>query len=111
MKANLKNIALRWTFLIIVFLVVEIYAFQAFKTVFKNNWTPKIYLAFNALIICNLIYRLIVINNNSLDFSDVFYNYLSIPFTIVLTLFGFKLIISSFLFIEDFSRLFIFFYK
>ena len=111
MKANLKNIALRWTFLIIVFLVVEIYAFQAFKTVFKNNWTLKIYLAFNALIICNLIYRLIVINNNSLDFSDVFYNYLSIPFAIVFTLFGFKLIISSFLFIEDSSRLFIFFYK
>ena len=95
---------MRWTFLIIVFLLVEIYAFQAFKTVSKNNWTLKIYLTINALIIGNLLYRIIVINNNSLDFSDVFYNYLSIPFAFVITLFGFKLIIILFLLFEDFLR-------
>lgn len=102
---------MRWTFLIIVFLLVEIYAFQAFKTVSKNNWTLKIYLTINALIIGNLLFRIIVINNNSLDFSDVFYNYLSIPFAFVITLFGFKLIIILFLLIEDFLRIWIAFYN
>ena len=107
MKANLKNIALRWTILVIVFLLIEIYAFQAFKTVFKNKWILKIYIVFNALVICNLLYRFSVINNSSLNFSDVFYNYLSIPFAFVITLFGFKLIISSFLLFEDFTRVLI----
>ena len=105
MKANLKNIALRWTFLVIVFLLIEIYAFQAFKTVFKKNWIIKFYFIINALIIFNLLYRFIKIYNNSLDFSDVFYNYLSIPFAFFITLLGFKLIVISFLFIEDITRI------
>ena len=105
MKANLKNIALRWTFLVIVFLLIEIYAFQAFKTVFKKNWILKFYFTINALIIFNLLYRFIKIYNNSLDFSDVFYNYLSIPFAFFITLLGFKLIVISFLFIEDITRI------
>ena len=105
MKANLKNIALRWTFLVIVFLLIEIYAFQAFKTVFKKNWILKFYFIINALIIFNLLYRFIKIYNNSLDFSDVFYNYLSIPFAFFITLLGFKLIVISFLFIEDITRI------
>ena len=105
MKANLKNIALRWTFLVIVFLLIEIYAFQAFKTVFKKNWIIKFYFIINVLIIFNLLYRFIKIYNNSLDFSDVFYNYLSIPFAFFITLLGFKLIVISFLFIEDITRI------
>ena len=105
MKANLKNIALRWTFLVIVFLLIEIYAFQAFKTVFKKNWILKFYFIINALIIFNLLYRFIKIYNNSLNFSDVFYNYLSIPFAFFITLLGFKLIVISFLFIEDITRI------
>ena len=105
MKANLKNIALRWTFLVIVFLLIEIYAFQAFKTVFKKNWILKFYFIINALIIFNLLYRFIKIYNNSLDFSDVFYNYLSIPVAFFTTLLGFKLIVISFLFIEDITRI------
>ena len=105
MKANLKNIALRWTFLVIVFLLIEIYAFQAFKTVLKKNWILKFYFIINALIIFNLLYRFIKIYNNSLDFSDVFYNYLSIPFAFFITLLGFKLIVISFLFIEDITRI------
>jgi len=105
LKANLKNIALRWTFLVIVFLLIEIYAFQAFKTVFKKNWILKFYFIINALIIFNLLYRFIKIYNNSLDFSDVFYNYLSIPFAFFITLLGFKLIVISFLFIEDITRI------
>jgi|TARA_B110000967_G_scaffold181116_2_gene198002 predicted MPP superfamily phosphohydrolase len=105
LKANLKNIALRWTFLVIVFLLIEIYAFQAFKSVFKKNWILKFYFIINVLIIFNLLYRFIKIYNNSLNFSDVFYNYLSIPFAFFITLLGFKLIVISFLFIEDITRI------
>ena len=102
---------MRWAFVILIFIIVEIYAFQAFKTVFKNNWTFKVYFTINGLIIFNLLYRIIVINNNSLDLSDVFYNYLSIPFAFVITLFGFKLIIISFLLVEDLVRICIAFYN
>ena len=96
---------MRWTFLVIVFLLIEIYAFQAFKTVFKKNWILKFYFIINALIIFNLLYRFIKIYNNSLNFSDVFYNYLSIPFAFFITLLGFKLIVISFLFIVDITRI------
>ena len=102
---------MRWAFVILIFILIEIYAFQAFKTVFKNNWTFKVYLTINVLIIFNLLYRIIVISNNSLDFSDVFYNYLSITFAFVITSFGFKLIIILFLLIEDFARIWIAFYN
>ena len=61
--------------------------------------------------IINLLYRFFIIYNQSLNLSDVFYNYLSIPFALFLTLFVFKLIIISFLFFEDIMRLLQSFYN
>ncbi len=95
---------MRWFFLLIVFLAIEIYAFQAFKTVYKNSWLTKTYLLLNTLIFLNFFLRVIYVYHNELSYSDQFYGNLSIPFALFFTLFCFKLIIILFLFFEDIFR-------
>ena len=89
------------------FLAIEIYAFQAFKTVYKNSWLTKTYLLLNTLIFFNFFLRVIYVYHNELSYSDQFYGNLSIPFALFFTLIGFKLIIILFLFFEDISRSFL----
>ena len=95
---------MRWFFLLLVFLAIEIYAFQAFKTVYKNSWLTKTYLLLNTLIFLNFFLRVIYVYHNELSYSDQFYGNLSIPFALFFTLVCFKLIIILFLFFEDISR-------
>ena len=95
---------MRWALIVVIFLLVEIYAFQAFKTLFKFNWISKIYVFINLSLISILVYRLFSIYSKSLSFSDLFYDYLSIPIAFLITLFGFKLITCSFLIFEDITR-------
>jgi len=85
-------------------LAIEIYAFQAFKTVSKNSWLTKTYILLNTLIFLNFFLRVIYVYQNELSYSDQFYGNLSIPFALFFTLVCFKLIIILFLFFEDISR-------
>ena len=102
---------LRWLIVIVVFLLIEIYAFQAFKTASKNGWFTKSYIIINSLIFINLFYRIFNVYLKDLDYSDQYYNFLSIPFALFFTLFCFKLILISFLFFEDILRLIVSIYK
>ena len=96
---------------IVVFLLIEIYAFQAFKTASKNGWLTKSYIIINSLVFINLFYRIFNVYLKDLDYSDQYYNFLSIPFALIFTLFCFKLILISFLFFEDILRLIVSTYK
>ena len=102
---------LRWLIVIVVFLLIEIYAFQAFKTASKNGWFTKPYIIINSLVFINLFYRIFNVYLKDLDYSDQYYNFLSIPFALFFTLFCFKLILISFLFFEDILRLIVSTYK
>ena len=102
---------LRWLIVIIVFLLIEIYAFQAFKTASKNGWFTKSYIIINSLVFINLFYRIFNVYLKDLDYSDQYYNFLSIPFALFFTLFCFKLILISFLFFEDILILIVSTYK
>ncbi len=102
---------LRWLIVIVVFLLIEIYAFQAFKTASKNGWFTKSYIIINSLVFTNLFYRIFNVYLKDLDYSDQYYNFLSIPFALFFTLFCFKLILISFLFFEDILRLIVSTYK
>ena len=95
---------MRWLFLLIVLLAIEIYAFQAFKTVSKNGLFSKIYILINAIIFLNFFLRVLYLYQNELSYSDQFYAYLSVPFALFFTLICFKLSIILFLFFEDISR-------
>lgn len=96
---------MRWLLLISIILLIEIYAFQAFKTISKNGLLTKSYIIINLYVFVNFFFRVFNIYYKNLNYSDEFYNNLSIPFALFTTLFFFKLILISFLFFEDIIRL------
>ena len=93
-----------WVVFIIILILVEIYAFQAFYTLYRFNLFSKIYVSINLIVFTVLIYRCWNIYARQLSFSDLFYDYLSIPFALLFVLFSLKLIICFNLLIEDFFR-------
>ena len=95
---------MRWLLLISIILLIEIYAFQAFKTISKNGLLTKSYIIINLYVFVNFFFRVFNIYYKNLNYSDEFYNNLSIPFALT-TLFFFNLILISFLFFEDIIRL------
>ncbi len=95
----IQNIVLRWIFFIAFYLVIDFYAFQAFKTTFRNKWLHVVYWLLSALVISNFVYQLVTFNravgltttvNNAIGFF--------------LTLFVPKMLIVLFLFGEDIIR-------
>lgn len=47
---------LRWIIFIVIFGILDLYAFQAFKTVTKNNWLQILYWAVSILVIGNFVF-------------------------------------------------------
>ncbi len=91
---------IRWILFIIVIFLIDLYAFQAFKTVFKNNWTYFLYWVISILVLVNFVYWFYGLDRK--DFSHPH----SYTFAIFITFFLPKLVILSFMFGEDVVRLF-----
>jgi uncharacterized protein len=47
----------RLLFLVVLFLIIEIYSFQAFKTIFKTKWIPQLYIAISIAVIIYVVYN------------------------------------------------------
>jgi len=47
---------LRWILFLVIFTIIDIYAFQAFKTVTKNNWLHLLYWLISVLVVGNFVY-------------------------------------------------------
>ena len=56
---------LRWTIFIVVFGIFDFYAFQAFKTVTKNNWFLGMYWLITLLVVGNFVYSYYGFNRNN----------------------------------------------
>ena len=48
---------MRWIIFVTIYVVLDIYAFQAFKTVTRHTWTYYLYLLFSLLVLANLLYQ------------------------------------------------------
>ncbi len=48
---------LRWFLFVFVFIVLDIYAYQAFRSVLKNNWSQFLYVLLSLSVLVNLIYH------------------------------------------------------
>lgn len=99
LRKNKKMIIGPIIFFTLVF-IVEIYAFYAFKTAFNNRTLNYIYLIVNALIIGFIIFSFTKFDRGTGQNSKTL-------FVIGLLLITFipKVVLSSFLFIEDISRI------
>lgn len=90
---------LRWIIFIAFYLVIDFYAFQAFKTTFRNKWLHAVYWLLTVLVISNFIYQLVTFNRNvglttSVNNAIGFFLTLMVP----------KLLILIFMFGEDIIR-------
>lgn len=48
---------LRWIIFLVIYFILDLYAFQAFKTVSKNNWIHTLYWVISFLVIGNFVFN------------------------------------------------------
>ncbi|WP_136481509.1 metallophosphoesterase [Cognatitamlana onchidii] len=89
---------LRWALIILVFIVVDVYAFQAFRTISKNLWLTILYWVITLLVLGNFIFRFYGLNRSE------FGNPQAYAFAFVLALLVPKMIVLAILFAEDVFR-------
>lgn len=93
---------MRWVLFIIVYILVEIYAFQAIRTLVKGPWVIAIYFGISLAVIAGLIYELSFMGSGKMMRTPNIYF-----FGIFLAVFIPKLIIILFMFGEDIFRFFV----
>ncbi len=91
---------IRWILFVIVVFLIDLYAFQAFKTVFKNKWIYFLYWAISILVPVNFVYWFY-----DFERKDFWHSH-GYAFAIFITFLLPKLVILSFMFGEDVVRLF-----
>lgn len=90
---------MRWFLFIIFYLLLGFYAFQAIKTVQKNNWLGILFQIISLLILANFILRFTVFSEHRS--LDIVKNY-AIGFMLIWVVFSFTIVL--FLFAEDIFR-------
>ncbi len=91
---------IRWIIFLAIFGVLDLYAFQAFKTVTKNNWLQIIYWAITLLVIGNFVYNYYGFNR-----SDGFSHAHTYAFGLFIALLVPKMIVLIIMLGEDVFRI------
>ncbi|WP_100614098.1 metallophosphoesterase [Confluentibacter citreus] len=91
---------LRWTIFLIVFGILDFYAFQALKTVVKNNWFLALYWVITFLVVGNFVYSYYGFSRSN-GFSHA--NAYAIGFLIAIIVP--KMVLLLFMFGEDIFRI------
>lgn len=92
---------LRWVIFIIIFIIIDFYAFQAIKTLTKKTWIYYLHIAISIIVVGNFIYQFTQASD-----GRVLTPAKSYAFGFLLTLFALKLVVVPILFGEDVFRLF-----
>lgn len=58
---------MRWIFFVVIYILLDIYAYQAFKTISRHTWIYFIYLAFSLGVIGYLLYQFNVVEKQGLN--------------------------------------------
>lgn len=93
---------MRWFIFIIIYILVDIYAFQALKTLVKSPWIYGIYIFISLAVLAGLMYELSFMGSGKMMQSPKMYF-----FGIFLAVFVPKLIVIIFMFTEDIGRFFV----
>jgi len=93
---------IRWTIFILIYIAIDVYAFQAFKTLAKNTWIPYVYFGISLMVIASLFY--LFSESGSPKFMAPPRSYL---FGLFLVVFLPKILLVVMLFGEDVVRFFI----
>lgn len=93
---------MRWILFVVVYILVDIYAYQAFRTLTKSVWLPWIYFFISLCVLAGLFYELSFMGTGKMMQPPRMYF-----FGIFLAFFVPKLIIIIFMFGEDIGRFFL----
>lgn len=93
---------MRWFVFIVIYILVDVYAFQAVKTLTKNPWLYGIYVFISLAVLAGLIYELSFWGSGKMMQPPKMYF-----FGIFLAVFIPKLIVILFMFGEDIARFFV----
>jgi hypothetical protein len=79
---------IRWILFVVIFTIIDIYAFQAVKTTFRNKWVNIAYLIISIVVIGNFIYQISTSGrgglNTKMNFAIGFFLTLYIPKTVIM---------------------------
>ncbi len=92
---------IRWLIFILIYAVVDFYAFQAIKTITKNNWVHYLHLAISVLVVGNFIYQFSQTSTGRVLTPEKSY-----ALGFLLTIIALKLVVVPIMFGEDVFRLF-----
>jgi len=92
---------IRWLIFVLIYAVVDFYAFQAIKTLTKNNWIHYLHIAVSVIVVGNFIYQF---SQNSA--GRVLTPEKSYALGFLLTLIALKLVVVPIMFGEDVFRIF-----
>ncbi|MFK2819354.1 metallophosphoesterase [Flavobacteriaceae sp. LMIT009] len=90
---------IRWLIFILVFAVIDIYAYQAFRATFKNKWVNIAYVVISVIVLGNFIYHLV-----TLDRSAGLQTKINLAIGLFLTIYIPKIAIMILMFGEDIIR-------
>ncbi|MDP2687354.1 MAG: metallophosphoesterase [Aequorivita sp.] len=93
---------MRWFIFIVIYILVDIYAFQAVKTLTKSPWLHGLYVVISLAVLAGLIYELSFFGSSKMMQPPKMYF-----FGIFLAVFIPKLIVILFMFGEDITRFFV----
>lgn len=93
---------MRWFLFFIIYILVDIYAFQAVRTVTKNPWLYGVYVFVSLAVLAGLVYELSFLGSGKMMRPPKMYF-----FGIFLAVFLPKLILVIFMFGEDIVRFFV----
>ena len=89
---------LRWIIFLLIFGIIDFYAFQAFKTVSKNNYLNIVYWAITLIVIGNFVFHFYGLNRSEFGSSHGY------AFAFLIALYIPKAIMLLFMFGEDIFR-------
>ncbi|NNL16724.1 MAG: metallophosphoesterase [Flavobacteriaceae bacterium] len=92
---------IRWLIFILIYVVIDFYAFQAIKTITKNNWVHYLHIAISVLVVGNFIYQFTQVSTGRVLTPEKSY-----ALGFLLTLIALKLVVVPIMFGEDVFRIF-----
>ncbi|XLS29780.1 metallophosphoesterase [Flavobacteriaceae bacterium M23B6Z8] len=91
----------RWIIFVVIYIIIDWYAFQAIKTLTRNQWLHYLHIGISLLVVGNFIFQFVFSN----DTGRVLTPAKSYAFGFLLTLMTLKLAVLPFLLGEDVYRL------
>ena len=97
---------IRWIIFVIIYIIIDFYAFQAIKTITKKTWIHVVLVALSVVVVSNFIYQFLQVSD-----GRVLTPAKSYAFGFLLTLLALKIVIVPILFGEDIFRILMGSYK